>query len=163
MKRIIVLVCMVTFLNCFIPVWAFTVKEGLDITILPNTLTSTEDIRDFSINAVIKEDVFYNGNKIFKAGDKALLMIQDYKPAGCWGIGGKLLVANGYAYDAKGNKRRISFSKNINGHDKNWVKGVCCAGLLLWPLLLFGFIKGEEAKLMNKDEIYAITMNSFEF
>lgn len=163
MKRIFALFCVVAFLNCFLPVSAFTVQDGLDITIIPNTLTSSGKIRDFSINATIKEDVFYKGNKIFKAGDKAILTVQDYKPAGCWGVGGKLLVANGYAYDIKGNKRRIVFSKNINGHDKNWVKGICCVGIIMWPFLLFGFVKGEEAKLMNKDEIFATTMNSFEF
>ena len=66
-------------------------------------------------------------------------------------------------YDTKGNKRKISFTKQIEGHDKNWVKGTCAAGIILWPLLLFGFVKGGEAKLMPKDEIYATTMSTFEY
>ena len=88
---------------------------------------------------------------------------QDFEKAGAWGVGGKLLVANGYAYDTKGNKRKISFTKQIEGHDKNWVKGTCAAGIILLPLLLFGFVKGGEAKLMPKDEIYATTMSTFEY
>ena len=163
MKKTISIMCLLSFLTLTMPVQALTVKDGVDITIMPNGLTSTKDVRDYNIQASIKDDVIYNGVKIFKSSDKAILTLQDYEKAGCWGNGGKLLVANGYAYDTKGNKRKISFTKQIEGHDKNWVKGTCAAGLILWPLLLFGFVKGGEAKLMPKDEINATTMSSFEF
>lgn len=163
MKKIIAAICLISLLTVSMPVQALTVKDGIDITVIPKGLTTTKDIRDYNIQATIKDDVIYQGVKIFKSGDKANLTIQDFEKAGAWGNGGKLLVANGYAYDTKGNKRKISFTKQIQGHDKNWVKGTCAAGIILWPLLLFGFVKGNEAKLMPKDEIYTTTMSSFEY
>ena len=163
MKKTIATMCLMSLLTITMPVQALTVKDGVDITIMPNTVTTTKDLRDYNIQATIKDDVVYQGVTIFKSGDKAILTVQDFEKAGAWGVGGKLLVANGYAYDTKGNKRKISFTKQIEGHDKNWVKGTCAAGIILWPLLLFGFVKGGEAKLMPKDEIYATTMSTFEY
>ena len=163
MKKIIATMCLMSLLTITAPVQALTVKDGVDITIMLNTVTTTKDIRDYNIQATIKEDVIYKGVKIFQEGDKAILTVQDYEKAGFWGNGGELLVSNGYAYDTKGNKRKIMYSKKIEGKDKNWVKGTCAAGLILWPLLLFGFVKGGEAKLMPKDEIFATTMTSFEY
>ncbi len=55
------------------------------------------------------------------------------------------------------------YSKKIEGENKIWIKRTCAAGIILWPLLLFGFVKGGEAKLMPKDEIFATTMTSFEY
>ena len=107
MKKIIAMICLMSLLPICVPAQALTVKDGVDITVVPNNLTSTKDIRDYNIQATIKDDVIYKGVKIFKSGDKAILTIQDYEKAGFWGNGGELLVANGYAYDTKGNKRKI--------------------------------------------------------
>lgn len=163
MKKIIANLCLVCLLTICIPVQALTVKEGTEIVVVPNAITTSKKIEEYKIQATISEDVLYKGVKIFKSGDKAILTIQDFEKAGFFGNGGKLLIANGYAFDAKGNKRKISFTKNIEGKDKTWVKVTTAAGLLLWPLLLFGFVKGGEAKLMPKDEIFATTMSTFEF
>ena len=163
MKKTIATMCLMSLLTITMPVQALTVKDGVDITVVPNAVTTTKDMRDYNIQATIKEDVIYKGVKIFQEGDKAILTVQDYEKAGFWGNGGELLVSNGYAYDTKGNKRKIMYSKKIEGEAKNWVKGTCAAGLFLWPLLLFGFVKGGEAKLMPKDEIFATTMTSFEY
>ena len=163
MKKTIATMCLMSLLTITMPVQALTVKDGVDITVVPNAVTTTKDMRDYNIQATIKEDVIYKGVKIFQEGDKAILTVQDYEKAGFWGNGGELLVSNGYVYDTKGNKRKIMYSKKIEGKDKNWVKATCAAGIILWPLLLFGFVKGGEAKLMPKDEIFATTMTSFEY
>lgn len=163
MKRFISLICLLTFLANALPVYSLTVKENLELTLTPVNVTSTEYISTYDIPAVIKDDVFYKGVKVFKSGDKAILKISDYEENGAWGKGGKILLTGGYAYDSKGNKVKVSFIRNIKGKDKRWVIGVCCAGILLWPLLLFGLVKGKDAKLTPMHEINAITSNSFEF
>ena len=163
MKKTIATMCLMSLVTITMPVQALTVKDGVDITVIPNATTTTKDMSEYNIQASIKEDVIYKGVKIFQEGDKAILTVQDYEKAGFLGNGGELLVSNGYAYDTKGNKRKIMYSKKIEGKDKNWVKVACATGLLLWPLLLFGFVKGGEAKLMPKDEIFATTMTSFEY
>lgn len=163
MKRFFTLLCLLCFFAAVTPVHALTVKDGVEIVVVPNEVVTTKDLRDYNIRATIQGDVVYKGVKIFKDGDKAILTVQDFEKASYWGNGGEMLVSNGYAFDTKGNKRKISFSKKIEGKEKGWVKGVCAAGLLLWPLLLFGFVKGGDAKLMPKDEIWATTMSSFEY
>ena len=124
MKKTIATMCLMSLLTITMPVQALTVKDGVDITVVPNAVTTTKDMRDYNIQATIKEDVIYKGVKIFQEGDKAILTVQDYEKAGFWGNGGELLVSNGYAYDTKGNKRKIMYSKKIEGKDKNWVKGL---------------------------------------
>jgi len=163
MKRFISLICLLTFLANALPVYSLTVKENLELTLTPVNVTSTEYISTYDIPAVIKDDVFYKGVKVFKSGDKAILKIADHDRNGAWGKGGRLFLSGGYAYDSKGNKVKISFTRQIKGEDKRWVIGVCAVGIVFIPLLLFGFIKGENAKLTPMHEINAITSNSFEF
>ena len=107
MKKTIATMCLMSLLTITMPVQALNVKDGVDITVVPNAVTTTKDMRDYNIQATIKEDVIYKGVKIFQEGDKAILTVQDYEKAGFWGNGGELLVSNGYAYDTKGNKRKI--------------------------------------------------------
>lgn len=163
MKRYISSFCLICLFLACAPAQALIVKDGIEIVVVPNSITTSKKIPDYNLQATIAEDVFYKGVKIFSSGDKAILTVQDSEKAGFFGNGGSLLVANGYAYDVKGNKRKISFTRNIDGKDKTWPKVLCTTGILLWPLLLFGFVKGGEAKLLPKDVITALTMSSFEF
>ncbi len=97
MKKTIATICLMNLLTIIMPVKALTVKDGVDITVVPNAVTTTKDLRDYNIQATIKEDVIYKRGKIFQEGDKAILTVQDYEKAGFWGNGGELLVSNGYA------------------------------------------------------------------
>lgn len=163
MKKLISLLCLLGILCMNNAVYAsILVKEGTDITIIPNiSVTSKNPANQYQ--ATIKDDVIVNGVKIFQAGDKAVFNIADYEKAGCWGIGGNITIANGYAYDIKGDKHKILVTRKFDGKDKNWVKGTCAAGLLLWPLLLFGFVHGNEAKILPNTEIDATLANQFDF
>ena len=79
MKKTIATMCLMSLLTITMPVQALTVKDGVDITVVPNAVTTTKDMRDYNIQATIKEDVIYKGVKIFQEGDKAILTVQDYE------------------------------------------------------------------------------------
>ena len=65
MKKTIATMCLMSLLTITMPVQALTVKDGVDITVVPNAVTTTKDMRDYNIQATIKEDVIYKGAKIF--------------------------------------------------------------------------------------------------
>lgn len=163
MKKFISSICLLTFLINALPAHTLTVKENLEIILTPISVISTKKIYTYDIPAIIKDDVFYKGVKIFQSGDKAILKLADYDNNGAFGKSGKLFLSGGYAYDTKGNRVKISFTRQIEGESKRWVIGVCAVGILFIPLLLFGFIKGEDAKLTPMNEINATTSNSFEY
>ena len=164
MKKIISLMCLVAFCNLFSPLVACAVQVPADTeVVLVSTRGVTSKNPDNVIQMNIKENVIINGVKVFRVDDKATINIVDYEKAGYWGNAGEIIIGNGYVFDAKGNKHKISINKKIEGKEKVWVKGVCCAGLLLWPLLLFGFVKGGEAKITPALEMYATTSSAFKF
>ena len=57
MKKTIATMCLMSLLTITMPVQALTVKDGVDITVVPNAVTTTKDMRDYNIQATIKEDV----------------------------------------------------------------------------------------------------------
>lgn len=163
MKKIITSLCILALLNFYNPALA-TVKvpSGTIVLLkLDQTVTSKNPIE--SQSATIIEDVIINGVKIFKAGDKATISVTDYQKAGCWGNGGKLYLGNGYAYDTKGNRQKILYSAKMEGQEKVWVKGACAAGIILWPLLLFGFVHGNQAVVTTSKELETTIASQFEF
>ena len=57
MKKTIAAMCLMSLLIITMSVQALTVKDGVDITVVPNAVTTTKDMRDYNIQATIKEDV----------------------------------------------------------------------------------------------------------
>ena len=165
MKKILCsLLCAMSFtMFSGLGAYAVQVPENTSIVLnLEKTVSSNENPSG-AIKAKIKDDVIIDGITVFKADDNATINIQDYEKAGAWGIGGELFLGNGYVYDVKGNKHKVLFSKKIEGKDKNWVKVTCCCGLLLWPLLLFGFVHGNPAKVTTNVDLETTTAQSFDF
>ena len=164
MKKILVLFCLVAFCNLYSPLVANALQVPADTEI---TLTSVNGVTsknpDNVIQMQITEDVIINGVKVFAADGKATLNIVDYESAGFFGNGGEMTIGNGYVYDTKGVKHKIVLTKKFEGKDKTWVKVTTAAGLILWPLLLFGFVKGGEAKLTPNIELTVNTSSAFTY
>ncbi len=164
MKKILSLICLVAFCNLYTPLMASAVQVPADTEI---TLVSVQGVTSKNPNNVIqmniKDDVVIDGVTVFKADGRATLNVVDFEKAGFFGNAGEFTVSNGYAYDAKGNKHKILLTQKFEGKDKTWVKATTAVGLLLWPLLLFGFVKGGEAKLIPSRELYATTSSSFKY
>jgi len=54
MKKTIATMCLMSLLTITVTVQALTVKDGVDITIMSNAVTTTKDIRDYNIQATNK-------------------------------------------------------------------------------------------------------------
>lgn len=164
MKKIICSLCLVAFCNLYTPLMANAVFVPADTEI---TLTSTQGVTSKNPNNVIqmniKDDVIIGGEKVFEADGRATLNIVDYEKAGFFGNGGEFTIGNGYVYDTKGGKHKVVLTQKFEGKDKTWVKATTAVGLILWPLLLFGFVRGGEAKLTPARELYVTTSSGFEF
>jgi hypothetical protein len=164
MKKLFSILCLIALCNLYTPLVASAVQVPADTEI---TLISQQGVTsknpDNTIPMHIKEDVIINGVTVFKADGRATLNLVDSEKAGFFGNPGEMTISNGYAYDTKGNKHKIIVTKKFEGRDKTWVKVTTAAGLLLWPLLLFGFVKGNEAKLTPAIEIYATTSSAFNY
>lgn len=162
MKKILASLVLLMLISAQTTTYALTVPDGTDVFIVPDNGVNSKNIVSSTIKATIKEDVLVNNEIVFRAGDKATFTIQDYEKAGAWGNGGEITIGNGYATDVNGSKRKILISQKIEGKDKTCVKGTCACGLILWPLLLFGFVHGGEAKINSGYEITATTAGSFD-
>ena len=62
MKKTIATMCLMSLLTITMPVQALTVKDGVDITIMPNTVTTTKDLRDYNRFVEVLDEFkkFYN-------------------------------------------------------------------------------------------------------
>jgi hypothetical protein len=168
MKKILCLFLLIAFVNMYSPVLAKTieVKEGTRVPItVQSEYTSKNVIAGQKINAVIDEDVIINNVTIFKKGDNAILNISDAKKAGFIGIPGMVEVVNGSVTDMHGDKHSIDFNQKIVGEEKTWPKVCVGCGIfvILAPLVLFGFVKGGQAKISPSKIIEVSTRNDFGF
>ena len=164
MKKILALFCLVAFCNLYTPLAANALQVPADTEI---TLIATQGVTSKNPNNTIpmniKDDVVINGVTVFKADGRATLNVVDFEKAGFFGNPGEFTVSNGYVYDAKGNKHKVLLTQKFEGKDKTWVKATTAVGLILWPLLLFGFVKGNEAKLNPSRELYVTTSSAFQY
>lgn len=164
MKKVLSAFLLFAVVNLYLPVLAVSVPANTSIFITPKETVTSKDNNVNIINATITSDVVINNKVVFKAGDRAVLNICDIEKARCWGKAGKFTVNNGYAYDAKGNKRKILFSKNYYGEEKTWPKACGAVSIFfLFPLALFGFVHGGQAKISASCEIEANLASSFAF
>lgn len=110
------------------------------------------------IKAELVNDVVVNGKTVLAAGQEVYLLVDDAEPAHCWGRGGKIAISKAYTY---GENERYMFDirDEINGKDKAWVIPVSCVALILWPLLLCGFVKGKQA-VIPANKIYEIRFDN---
>ncbi|MCD7739799.1 MAG: hypothetical protein LUH11_00415 [Candidatus Gastranaerophilales bacterium] len=126
MKRLFSLILTLLLFNSICPLYVqaqdtVTVKSGTEIYLSPcNTITSKNE--PSIIPAIIKEDVIIDGKVVFKEGESAQIKIADVEKAGFLGNGGRMVLGNGYVKDVNGEKRKVTYSYNVLGKDKTWVK-----------------------------------------
>ena len=164
MKKIVSLICLIAFINAFIPAYAATkVPAGTTIPISINQkITSKNVASGASIKAKIDEDIIINNTLVFKKGDSASINVMSAEKAGFLGKPGELVLYGGKIYDVNGKPHSHEFSRQINGTEKTWPK--VCLGVsifLLWPLALFAFVKGGQAEVNPLPPIEVVIPNEF--
>lgn len=167
MKKIVSLVLLFAIISFYNPVIAkvIEVKEGtrIPITVLNESTSKTVQAGQ-QINAIIDEDVIINHVTVFKKGDNAMVKVSDVKKAGFIGNAGEIQLINGEVVDAIGNKHSIEYNQKIIGEEKTYPKVLLGASIFfLFPLALFGFVKGGQATISPNKVIDVSVRNSFSF
>lgn len=181
MKQFLALFLLCSFINMYTPVLAnaievkggtpapvstIEVKKDTRIPITVKSEVSSKNIKaGQKIDAIIDEDVKINNVVIFKKGDKATINISEVKKAGFIGIAGEVAFVDGKVTDVKGEEHTIDYKRRIFGEDKLYPKFCLFCGvfIILAPLVLFGFVKGGQAKVYPSQIINVSIKNTFEF
>lgn len=169
MKRFIIYFMLVAFVNMIglAPAYCATikVKEGMRIPLVITYLkTSKNTIAGEKINAVIQDDIKLNGVLVFKKDGVAVLNVADVKKAGFIGIPGEMVLIGGKVADLNGDEHNIEFQHKITGEEKTYPKVLLVTSLFfLFPLALFAFVKGGDAKLIQHAPLEVTLRNGFDF
>lgn len=165
MKKIISLLLLFAFTTMYNPALASVkVPANTSIQISPVETVTSKDSAVDTINCEIIDDVVVDGVTIFKTGAKAQLHIGELEKSKCWGKAGKMTIVNGFAYDVKGEKHKILLNKNCYGEEKTWPKTCGAISIFfLFPLALFGFVHGGEAKLSSSLQLETNLASEFAF
>lgn len=138
------------------------VKEGTSVYVTVNeNKPSKNTVSGEKIKAKIADDVKVDNTVVFKKDDNALLYVSDVKSNGFLGNAGEILLFGATVYDNKGSKHSSEVYYKIAGNDKTYPKVLMTTGLLIWPLLLFGFVRGGHAKIPQKYPIEVRIKNDF--
>ena len=141
-----------------------TIREGVSVyVIVYKKKTSKNTTPGESIKAKIHENVIIDNVTVFKKGDNALLYVSDVKSNGFIGNAGEILLYGATLYDSKGIKHSGEIYYKIKGEEKNYPKVLMTTGIIIWPLLLFGFVRGGHAKIPQMFPIEVRVKNDFIF
>lgn len=111
------------------------------------------------IEATLLNDVKVEDKTILMSGSGAYIMVANAEASHFAGNGGVIKLENGAVY-YKNRKHMFDFNCTIVGKEKEWVKVTTSAGIVFFPLLFFGLVKGGEAKIpVNK--VYEIEFNGY--
>ncbi len=168
MKKIFCTFLSLIFINqfaaaafCASPV---NVPAGTRVPIIVSYIkTSKNTISGEKVNAQVERDIKVGGVVVFKEGARAVLNVADSKKSGFMGSPGIVHLVNGTVLDANQDIHRTEFYHKITGDEKTWPKVVCCLGFFLLPLLLFGFVKGGDAKIIQHTPITVEISDGFTF
>lgn len=169
MRKIVTCLVLFAFLNLTSNMQAFSapvkVNEGTKVPIVVTYLkTSKNTIAGEKINAAIEDDVKINNVVVFKKGDSAVLNVVDVKKSGFIGTPGEIQIVNGKIRDANGEDHNIEYFHKITGEEKTYPKVLLGVSIFfLFPLALFGFVKGGDAKVVQHTPIDVTVKNSFNF
>lgn len=164
MKKLLSIICLSCFMTANLPTYAaIRVPAGTIIPIaITHKATSKNVVSGGSIDATIEEDVKINGKVVFKQGDNATITVLTTKKAGFVGIPGEMVLCGGKVTDVKGNLHKVDFDRQITGDEKTWPKALLGVSIFfLWPLALFGFVKGGQAELNPLPSIDVRLSNEF--
>ncbi len=170
MKKIFVIVLLFSILNISIlPCYAKTVKVQANTPIeftVSEVKSSADAVVGEKVSITVDNDVIVNGVKVFKTGAKGYLLVNDVQKRAFWGQGGKIIVTRGKVFDANGQAHRIEFTKEYVGKDTTWSVVVATLGIatvILFPLGLFGFVRGKDAETLMNVPLEANILDEFYF
>lgn len=165
MKKFFSILCLMSMLSLYQPVLAaVTVPANTSIFVIPKETVTSKNVNQDIINTTIQNDVIIHNTVVFRAGDKATLNIGEIDKARCWGKPGQLLIVNGYAYDAHGQKHKVILTKRYTGEEKTWPKVMGGISIFfLFPLALFGFVHGGQAIVSSGTELEVNLASQFVF
>lgn len=164
MKKILCLFFLTVLLTVQNPCLALTVPAGTSILIRPVELVNSKDTGVSTINATVTEDVVIDKHVIFQSGARATINISEMEKARFWGKEGKLVINNGYVFDTQGNRHLFIINKAYYGTSREWSKACGVISLFfLWPLALFGFVKGGQAAVSTTTQLEVNLATQFEF
>jgi len=166
MKKIFTILLLGAFLNFItLPTQAICqVNAGRKIPIVYSgeKVTGKDVTSGDKIYAEIQSDIKVGNKIVFKQGDEAILNVADAKKARFWGNPGEMLLINGTVNDINGIARPVEFSYKITGEEKTWPKVMGVISIFfLFPLALFGFVKGGQAELLPNKTINVTLLNDF--
>ena len=164
MKKIISILCLVAFINLYLPTFAVNVPVNTSIFISPIDTVTSKNTTIERIPCNITDDVIIDNTVVFKAGSRAELQVSEVKKARCWGNAGEISISNGYVYDNKGQRHKVSFTKEYTGEQKDWVVPVAWVGFFFLILpIFFGFVHGGQAKVSSNSEMEVYLTSPFVF
>lgn len=166
MKKIFITFLLLSFFNLMtLPAQsACYVSAGRKIPLVyvGEKLTGKDLSSGDKINVEIQTDVKINNIVVFKQGDEGTLNVADARKARFWGNPGEMLLINGTVQDVKGNPHPVEFTYKITGTEKTWPKVMGAISIFfLFPLALFGFVKGGQAELLPNKTINVTLLNDF--
>ena len=141
------------------------VKSGLNVPIvIIDNKTSNDLIGGSQLRAVIEDNIKIKNTVVFKKGDPAFLYISEVKKAGFLGVPGYVVLSNGKVFDVNKNAHNIQYINKVEGKEKTYPKVLLGISIfMLFPLALFSFIKGGEAKITGNIPLYVILNDDFGF
>lgn len=170
MKKILIFILLICIINVnILPCYSKSVKvkSNLPIGFTVSEVKSSENaVVGETVAITIDEDVIVDGVKVFKAGGKGFLYINEVKKRAFWGQGGNITICRGKVFDTNGNSHRIEFTKQYVGKDTNWSVVVATLGIatiILCPLGLFAFVRGKDAKTTVNVPLEAFIIDEFVF
>ena len=170
MRKFFISILILLFLNINVmPCYAKIVKVKANTPVeftISEVKSSADTTAGEKIAITVDQDVIVDGVKVFKTGAKGFLYINNVQKRAFWGQGGKIIVTRGKIYDANGQARRVEFTKEYVGKDTTWSVVVATLGLatvILFPLGLFGFVRGKDAKTLMNVPLEAILIDEFYF
>ena len=166
MKKIFILFLLLSFFNLItLPAQsACYVSAGRKIPLVyvGEKVTGKNLVSGDKISVEIQSDVKVNNVIVFKQGGEGLLNVADARKARFWGNPGEMLLINGTVQDVKGNPHPVEFTYKITGEEKTWPKVMGAISIFfLFPLALFGFVKGGQAELLPNKTINVTLLNDF--
>ncbi len=150
MKKIF---CLILLLFFAMPAFAeITVPKDTKVKISLKRKKSQKTISDeYTLVAVIKEDVYVKGKKVFAVNDRAKINVSVNDKAKFLGKGGTLVLDGGYVTDTKKVKHNFKFYKEYKGENAPFIAKI-----------IF-FKKGQNVVLYPHDEFEVTTTESFKF
>lgn len=117
-----------------------------DVLVRVRTDITSESIsHKDNIPAELVSDIYVNNKTKFKKGDSVYLIPTKIEKRGLAGQGGYIEIRRGFIKDQNGKEYPILLHQKIKGEDKDWVIVCMGFGIILLPLLFFGFVKGKSA------------------